>query len=96
MVSSGIRLGAWDYIRWKHIQPVKRDGNVVAAKINVYAGDDEEYFSFVTPEAYYQLESWIEFRKEAGEKVNGDSWVLRQLWNTKEGYYHHGTIKEFC
>jgi hypothetical protein len=25
MASSGIRLGAWDYIRWKHIQPIKRD-----------------------------------------------------------------------
>jgi hypothetical protein len=94
MASSGIRLGAWDYIRWKHIQPIKRDGKIVAAKIIVYAGDEEEYFSFLTPEAYNQLENWMEFRKEAGEKIDGNSCVMRQLWNTKEGHYRHGTIKD--
>jgi hypothetical protein len=50
MASSGIRLGAWDYIRWKHVEPIKRDEKVVAAKIVVYPGDDEEYFLFLTPE----------------------------------------------
>jgi hypothetical protein len=54
--SCGIRLGAWDYLRWVHIEPIKRrEGKIVAAKIVVYAGDDEGHFSFVTPEAYYQL-----------------------------------------
>ena len=36
----------------------------------------------------------MEYRKESGEKVDDNSWVMRQLWNTKEGHYHHGTIKE--
>jgi hypothetical protein len=94
MASSGIRLGAWDYVRWKHIQPIKRDGKIVAAKIIVYAGNDEEYFSFITPEAYCELEGWMTYREEAGEKIDGNSWLMRQLWNTKEGHYHHGTIKE--
>jgi hypothetical protein len=39
MASSGIRLGAWDYIRWGHIRPIKRNGKIVAAKMIVYAGD---------------------------------------------------------
>ena len=94
MSSSGIRLGAWDYLRWKHIEPIKRDAKIVAAKIVVYAGDDEEYFSFITPEAYYQLENWMDYRQESGEKIDGNSWLMRQLWNTKEGHYHHGTIKD--
>jgi len=62
MASSGIRLGAWDFIQWKHIEPINRDGKIVAAKIVVYPGDDEEYFSFITPEAYYQLEGWVKYR----------------------------------
>jgi hypothetical protein len=94
MASSGIRLGAWDYIRWKQIEPIKRGGKTIAAKVIVYAGDDEEYFSFITPEAYYQLENWIEYRRESGENIDDNSWVMRQLWNTKAGHYHHGTIRD--
>jgi hypothetical protein len=94
MTSSGIRLGAWDFIQWKHIEPINRYGKIVAAKIVIYPGDNEEYLSFITPEAYYQLEGWMKYRIECGEKIDGDSWLMRQLWNTKEGQYHHGTIKD--
>jgi hypothetical protein len=93
MASSGIRLGAWDYLWWGHIKPIKKEGKIIAARVIVYHGDDEEYFSFITAEAYHHLERWIEYRNECGEKINNDSWVMRQLWNTKLGHYHHGTIK---
>lgn len=35
MVSSGIRLGAWSYLKWGHVCPVQKDGNIMAAKIRV-------------------------------------------------------------
>ena len=38
MASSGIRIGAWDYLQWGHIRPVKKDDEIVAAKLIVYAG----------------------------------------------------------
>jgi len=94
MSSSGIRLGSWDYLCWRHIEPIRRQGKIIAAKIIVYSGDDEEYFSFITPEAFYQLEKWMEYRKESGENIDDNSWVMRQLWDTKQGHYHHGTIKD--
>lgn len=63
MVSSGIRIGAWDYIQWKHIFPVSNDeGKIVSAKLLVYAGDREEYYTFLTPEAYNSLKDWMDFR----------------------------------
>lgn len=93
MASSGIRLGAWDYLRWGHIKPVKKEGTIIAARIIVYHGDDEEYISFMTAEAYHHLEKWLEYRQDCGEKINDDTWVMRQLWNTKLGHYHHGMIK---
>ncbi len=38
MISSGIRIGAWDFLRWKHVRPVCNEkGEVVAAKLIVYA-----------------------------------------------------------
>ena len=55
MTSSGIRLGAWDYLRWGHICPIEKDGEVIAAKIIVYGDDEDEYFSFISKEAYNAL-----------------------------------------
>jgi hypothetical protein len=82
MISSGIRVGAWDYLRWKHVIPIEVDNTIVASKIIVYAGDREQYFSFITPEAYYALKEWMEFRSSYGEKITGESWVMRDLWKT--------------
>ena len=32
MASSGIRLGAWDYLRWGDLKPLERDGKIVVQK----------------------------------------------------------------
>jgi hypothetical protein len=29
--SSGIRVGAWDDLRWGNIQPIQREGKIIAA-----------------------------------------------------------------
>jgi hypothetical protein len=86
MASSGIRVGAWDFLKWKHITPIERSGVVVAGKIVVYAGEEDEYFTFITPEAYHELEKWREYRIHAGEPVTKESWAMRNTWNTKKGY----------
>jgi hypothetical protein len=48
MASSSIRIGSWDYLQWGHIRPIETNGEVVAAKMIVYAGEDEEYFTFIS------------------------------------------------
>jgi integrase len=83
MVSSGIRIGAWDYLRWKHVLPMTNDkGEMVVSKLIVYAGDAEEYYTFITPEAYNLLKDWMDFRASYGEKITGESWVMRDIWQT--------------
>lgn len=82
MASSCIRLGAWDYLVWEHIVPISRDGKLVTSKILIYAGDPEQYISFLTPEAFYELQKWMDFRKDS-EEITGNSWVVRDLWNTR-------------
>ena len=32
MVSSGIRVGAWDYLRWGHLRPVEQNGKIVVGE----------------------------------------------------------------
>ena len=77
MVSSGIRVGAWDHVKWGHIVPIKKNDKLVAAKLIVYAGEPDEYFTFISPEAFAALESWMNFRKKSGESINAESWLMR-------------------
>ncbi|CAN5780158.1 hypothetical protein BH23THE1_BH23THE1_26850 [soil metagenome] len=75
MLSSGIRLAAWDDLKIKHIKPIKDEEGVIgAAKIIVYAGSDEQNYSFITPEAYSALNEWIEFRRVSGERITEEGW----------------------
>ena len=89
MVSSGIRIGAWDYLKWKHIIPIERDGKIVAAKIIVYAGEPEQYFSFITREAYNSLKEWMDYRASYGERISGNSWLMRDIWQKTHHRYSH-------
>jgi hypothetical protein len=83
MASSGIRIGSWDYLQWGHIRPLEKDGEIIAAKMIVYAGEDDEYFTFISPEALQALKDWIGYRQKSGELINDDTWVMRDLWDTR-------------
>jgi hypothetical protein len=90
MASGGFRLGAWDYLQWKHVSPIvndKRGEEIIAAKLLVYADEPEEYYTFITPEAYSALKDWMDFRSSYGEKITGESWLMRDLWQTTNMNY---------
>ena len=69
MASSGVRLGAWDYLHWGDIRPIEKDGKIVAAKIIVYAGEDEEYLSFIL-RSFDALQEWMNYRQNSGELID--------------------------
>ena len=80
MCSSGIREGAWENLDWKHVEPYRNDnGEVIAAKLTVYDEDAEEYYTFMTAEAFYALESYMNFRASLGEHIDGDSPLIRDI-----------------
>jgi integrase len=79
MMSSGIRVGAWDYLRWGDMEPIygEKDSTLIGAKLIVYRGEPEEYFTFITPEAYETVKDYIEFRANHGELISKSSSILR-------------------
>jgi len=88
MCSSGIRLGAWDYFQWKHVTSITNDnGDIIAAKLLIYPGDAEEYYCFITPEAYIALKEWMDYRLDHGEIITENSWLMRDLWQTTDMNY---------
>ena len=87
MVSSGIRVGAWDYLQWGNIRPIEEHGKIIAARMVVYSGSDDSYITFITPSAYRELADWMKYREESGEKITEDSWVMRDLWDTRVRIY---------
>jgi site-specific recombinase XerC len=83
MFSSGIRVGAWEYLQLKHVIPVK-DG---CAKLIVYDGENERYYTFITPEAHQAIKEWIAYRESYGEKISPESYLMRDLWPTTDTTY---------
>ena len=83
MTSSGIRLGAWDYLRWGNIKPIEKEKmGIIAAKMIVYEAEDEEYFTFISKEAFLELNEWMRYRQKSGELIDENSWLMRDLWDT--------------
>lgn len=81
-VSSGIRIGAFETLRWKHITPKYNEetNEIIAAKIIVYPNDREKYYTFMTPEAYNSVKEWVDYRQASGEEITKESYVMRDIW----------------
>lgn len=48
MISSRIRIGAWDFLKWKHANPVYNEkGGIIAAKLIVYANEADRQILFI-------------------------------------------------
>jgi hypothetical protein len=94
MSSGGFRLAAWDYFKWIYVVPLTNsnlhkssDESIIAAKLTTYSEDNEQYFTFIASEAYYALKDWIDFRTSYGETITGDSWLMRDIWQTTNHSY---------
>ncbi len=88
MVSSGIRVGSWNYLKWSDIIPITKNETIVAAKIKVFNTKTNRYYSsFITIEAFTAVKEWMDFRASFGENITHDSWIMRNLWQIKSQRY---------
>jgi len=94
MLSSGIREGAVEYLKVKHLTPIEIDGEIVAGKLNVYAGEAEEYISFITREAYEAVQEYLQFRELHEDHVTDQSPLFRDKFDslTSSHYTHYSSV----
>lgn len=78
MVSGGFRVGAWENMEVGDITPIVKNGEVVSAKVVIYRGEHEEYFTFITPEAYEMFQEYLDIRRKASEHILDSSPALRK------------------
>ncbi len=73
---SGIRVGAFDYFKQKHLQEIKVE-KISFGVLKVYPGELEEYTAFLTPEAIANYHAYLDLRRRYGEKLNPESPLVR-------------------
>jgi integrase len=76
LASTGIRSGV---LRSLRIRDLKKIDDIY--RITVYPGDNEEYFTFCTPETAKEIDTYLEFRKRHGEKIIGESYLIVKKFN---------------
>ena len=81
MASSGLRVGAVPLLRIKDLEPIDKYS---IYKINVYTKSKKSrYFSYCSAECRKEIDSYLEWRKRWGERLQDDSPVFRREYNTE-------------
>ena len=78
--TSGIREGAVEWLKVGNFSPVKIDKTTLG-RLVVYEGEEEQYVTFVSPEAYDALTKYVAWRKEHGEEIKSDSPLFRDKFD---------------
>lgn len=81
MATAGLRVGAVSSLRIRDLEAIDK---YQVYKVNVYATSRKSrYFSFCTPECRKEIDSYLEWRKRWGEKLEDDSPLFRRDFNSQ-------------
>ncbi|MGH9978907.1 MAG: hypothetical protein ACRD8Z_24200, partial [Nitrososphaeraceae archaeon] len=93
LLSSGIREGAIETLKVSNWSPIRRDNELVAGKLVVYDAEPERYVTFITTEAYYAIEKYLEFRRDHGEGLHDKSPLFRDKFDPIKGEIDNSIIE---
>ena len=93
MASTGCRVGAIPDLKLRHVSDMPEG----CKSVLFYEGSNEEHCGFLTPEATFALDEYLEERQKDGERLNSESSVFRAIYRLgmeKTKPMTTGTIKE--
>jgi hypothetical protein len=78
MSSSGMRLGGFQGLTDGCVKPIydEKANKLLAAHVVVYKGTEDEYDTFISPEAFHAYEEYRNLRIKFGEKITKNSPIL--------------------
>ena len=79
MASTGCRVGALPDLRLRDLEKID-SANLY--KITIYEGSNEQYVTYRTPECASYIDAYLQFREKAGEKLNTDSYLIRDQFSS--------------
>lgn len=59
----------------------KKSDGMTAGRLTVYEGDEEQYITFISPEAWDAVEKYLQWRRDHGENVSGLSPLFRDKFD---------------
>ena len=78
MASTGCRVGALPFLKLRNLEKIQNE-NIY--KITMYEGSNEQYTTFCTLECASFIDAYLEYRQKNGEKLNGDSFLIRDQFD---------------
>lgn len=79
--SSGMRIGAVAVLKVGDLTPVF-DNKIY--QINVYAGTNDKYITFCTPECKKAIDDYLDYRRRFGEVITSKSWLIREQFDQND------------
>jgi integrase len=77
--STGIRIGALPELKLKSVNKI---GDLY--QFTIYEGYDQEYTTFCSPECATAIDNYLSFRERQGEKLDGESYLIRQEFDISD------------
>jgi integrase len=88
LASSGMRIGAIPSLRLRNLEKVKLGYHYdqYIYKFTMYENEQEEYYTFCTPECAAAIDLYLDMRTRYGEKLNKDSFLIREQFDIRDQF----------
>ena len=90
--STGIRVGAFEGLKLKHLKPIDTEKGKVY-EFTIYEGSKEEYVTYCTPECSKAIDSYLDYRNRSGEELTKDSYLIVKQFNFRQSLGKYEPVK---